>query len=428
MSKITDTQSNFSVIKTIWFLFSLFVVYGAVIPFNFISTRQEVINKISGIGWIPFHAPISDIVQNFLFFIPFGFLGFWVKSKQETWIWPRCIRITILASALSLSVEALQIFTRDRFAGINDVIANSSGAFFGFWMAYSFEKLFIKFISLQKLKEYLRLKAAYPLVVTFVLIIVNQWQPFDFSLDVGRIWPKIRVLISDPFVFNLLFRDELIICFHFFLFSYTLTILLRDAGAKNYLIKSIIFSISIGVFLELSQLIISSRAPTFQDVLTVTTGCLCGGLIADKCKLQFYDNVLCVFVVLITFISAGVRMLSPFEVSYYYRGFNWMPFLGYYELTTFNALSNFIEIMLIYFPLGFILKFLSHRKENVIYVVGIITLSISFTLEYMQGWIQGRYPDITDVIGALVGALVGAWTCSAGWPRYHHYVTRSIQP
>lgn len=73
MSKITDTQSNFSVIKTIWFLFSLFVVYGTVIPFNFISTRQEVIDKISGIGWIPFHAPISDIVQNFLLvFLDFG--------------------------------------------------------------------------------------------------------------------------------------------------------------------------------------------------------------------------------------------------------------------------------------------------------------------------------------------------------------------
>lgn len=423
MSKITDTQSNFSIIKTIWFLFALFVVYGTVIPFNFISTRREFIDKISGIGWIPFHAPISDIVQNFLFFIPFGFLGFWIKSRDEKGILIKCSRITVLSFTLSLCVEALQLFTKDRFASTTDVVTNTAGAFAGFWLACLFRQVVTKIISFSQVKKYLRLQTAYPFFISLILVIADQWQPFDFSLDVGRIWPKIWILISDPFVFNLLVRDELIICFHFFLFSYTLTILLKDVGLKNYFIKSIIFSISFGVFLELSQLIISSRTPTFQDVLTITTGCLCGELIADKCKLQFYDNVLCVFVVLITFISVGVRMLSPFKVSCYYRGFNWMPFLGYYERTTFNALSNFIEIMLIYFPLGFILKFLSHRKENVIYVIGIITLSISFTLEYMQGWIQGRYPDITDVIGALVGALVGAWAYSKGWPCYHQYVS-----
>jgi VanZ family protein len=30
-------------------------------------------------------------------------------------------------------------------------------------------------------------------------------------------------------------------------------------------------------------------------------------------------------------------------------------------------------------------------------------------LEYFQGWIVGRFPDVTDVAMMLLGALTGAW-------------------
>ena len=35
---------------------------------------------------------------------------------------------------------------------------------------------------------------------------------------------------------------------------------------------------------------------------------------------------------------------------------------------------------------------------------------IAVPLEFSQGWVEGRYPDITDVLGALIGATFGAWT------------------
>ena len=50
MNNITDDQTHFPVIKTLLLVFSLFVVYGTLIPFNFIVDRQEIIDKISAIG------------------------------------------------------------------------------------------------------------------------------------------------------------------------------------------------------------------------------------------------------------------------------------------------------------------------------------------------------------------------------------------
>jgi glycopeptide antibiotics resistance protein len=36
---------------------------------------------------------------------------------------------------------------------------------------------------------------------------------------------------------------------------------------------------------------------------------------------------------------------------------------------------------------------------------------IAFSLEFTQGWIEGRYSDITDVLGAISGTIFGSWIC-----------------
>ncbi|MFC1822444.1 VanZ family protein [Thermodesulfobacteriota bacterium] len=434
MNNINENQAHSSVTKLLLLLFSLFVVYGTVIPFNFVDSRQEIIYKISRIQWIPFLdtsdnslSSIPDIVQNIFFFVPFGFLGFWLKTRDEKGVLTRCVKISLLAFALSLSVETLQIFCKDRYAGTTDLVTNTAGAFAGFWLAYIISQIFIKIASLTQVKKYLTLRAAYPFLVALIMVIINEWQPFDFSLDVSAVWPKIKGLIREPFIVSLVFRDELVIYFHFFLFSYVFTILLRNIGTTRYIIKAMVISIGVGLFLELSQIIIGSRVPGFQDVLTITAGCTCGGLFAGKVNFKGSAFFWSLLTFIITFISAGVRMLNPFHTVSAYRGFNWVPFLGYYERTTFIALSNFIEIMLIYFPMGFIIKFLYPQKESIFFLIVLIALGISFPLEYFQGWIEGRYSDITDVIGALVGALAGAWVFSEGWPRYQQFIKVSFQ-
>ena len=115
-----------------------------------------------------------------------------------------------------------------------------------------------------------------------------------------------------------------------------------------------------------------------------------------------------------TGISAAIFSLSPFQLAAQEKTMNRFPFLSYYERIIFIALSNFIESMLIFFPMGFALQYFNNSRQTYLAIL-FLTLLISFPLEYSQQWIVGRYPDITDVLGALVGALAGAMVCHSGW-------------
>ena len=66
-------------IKILWLLFTLFIFYGALIPFDFSFNNEQIIQKIRNFHWVPFvnadgsRHSIPDIVQNIIFFILFGF-------------------------------------------------------------------------------------------------------------------------------------------------------------------------------------------------------------------------------------------------------------------------------------------------------------------------------------------------------------------
>ena len=108
-----------------------------------------------------------------------------------------------------------------------------------------------------------------------------------------------------------------------------------------------------------------------------------------------------------TIVAAAVQMLSPFEWAPAYRGFSWFPFLGYYTRTTFETLSHVIELALAYFPLGFCLMLGAESRRRAVVLAFVLTLSICVPIEYLQGWVVGRYPDISDVGLSLVGAWIG---------------------
>jgi glycopeptide antibiotics resistance protein len=117
-------------------------------------------------------------------------------------------------------------------------------------------------------------------------------------------------------------------------------------------------------------------------------------------------------------ISAGVYFLSPFYLTANYGRINWVPFLPYYRRTTFTALSNALESLLIFFPAGFWGQYWFSRKKPRVLFLAIASLLTVISLESAQGRIIGRYPDTTDVLGALAGTLFGAWCCLGGWTAF----------
>jgi glycopeptide antibiotics resistance protein len=67
-----------------------------------------------------------------------------------------------------------------------------------------------------------------------------------------------------------------------------------------------------------------------------------------------------------------------------------------------------------FFPIGFVLLRVAGRS-GWLGVAG-MALPLAASLEYLQGWIVDRVPDITDVTVMTLGAILGAWVRASSLP------------
>jgi glycopeptide antibiotics resistance protein len=153
-------------------------------------------------------------------------------------------------------------------------------------------------------------------------------------------------------------------------------------------------------------------------VLVVVSGAITGAVLARWHVERWRPGVLAALLLTATAASAAMQMLSPFTLSAQYQDVNWFPFLGYYQWTSFLVVSHSFELLLMYFPLGFCLPLIVTNPRRATTVVVASAIALSVGLEWAQGWITGRYSDVTDVGIALLGALIGLWMVRHGWARF----------
>ena len=133
------------VCSTLWIVFSVFVICAATIPFRFTDDEQIVLMKIAhvspdpladtwargGPGWVSATSVGLDVA----FFLPFGvFGGLSVRHASARPRRQRILLVTLIGFFLSVSVETLQVFTRDRIPSSADVVSNTIGACAGAWV------------------------------------------------------------------------------------------------------------------------------------------------------------------------------------------------------------------------------------------------------------------------------------------------------
>ncbi len=73
----------------------------------------------------------SDLVMNVLMFVPFGFVYQLTRPRGAPPDWPR---VVVLAGAASGLIEAVQLFSPERFSSLLDVATNVTGAAVGAWL------------------------------------------------------------------------------------------------------------------------------------------------------------------------------------------------------------------------------------------------------------------------------------------------------
>ena len=406
-------------IKLLWALFTLFIFYGALIPFDFIFSNQQVITQIENFNWVPFvdadgsRHSIPDIVQNVLFFIPFGFLGVLSFARNKFFA---VFVVTFLGFIISLNVEILQLLTRDRNTSVTDLASNSIGAGLGAIAAFVVFGMFCLMMKSESFRRTFNNKFYYLFIIGFLVVAASSLQPFDFTLDVSTVWSGVKDAFMQPITLTYHLTDELVVGFRFFLFAVITSLWLRSVNNSVWPVAGILLSASIGVCLELAQFIVVSRTPTVQDLVVVITSCTLGGLFTLIVPKKVSPLIWIVPVIALTLISAAVQTLAPFEMRMQHVSMGMTPFLPYYNASTFTAIANFLEIVITYIPVGFVLQYAISSKRSAFFIIVIVVGTIAFGLEYAQGWIVGRYPDITDVIGAIIGATIAGSLCLR-WSR-----------
>jgi VanZ family protein len=402
----------------LWMAFALFIVYGGTIPFHFTSDRAVVLDKLSRVTLNPLVSPdtgrrvsIPDVVQNILLFIPFGALGVTALRPRRSEL-AAIIGATALAAVLSASVETLQLFETDRTTSLSDLCANVMGAFGG--AAAAATVLRVSKLALLRLRArgLVDVPAFYPLLIVAIVLCAAAWEPFDFTLDVGTLVGKLRALHADPWQFVVV-SDEGVEVVRYAIFGLVASLWLRQLGVRSAATVAAVGGAAVAVGLEASQWIIGSRMPGLEDATVHAAGALAGVALSRRWPWGRSPVFWCVVLWFGTALGAAFQLLSPFEIAAVHRPFFWLPFIGYYAHTTFETVSHGFELVLLYFPLGFALSIAGGRRRS-IWIAVAVTLLIAAPLEYLQGWIVGRYDDVTDVAVAVLGAAIGVWTAGAG--------------
>jgi len=425
----------------LWLLYALFLVYATTLPFEFEpDPASAAAVKLARMPLSPFSGPgggrasIPDMTQNVLLFMPFGVLGMFAvrpggrRSRRAGVAAGRTLAalmlVTMLGALVSASVEVLQLFTTERTSSVNDVMTNTAGALLGGLAAAVLAELWSRMSAVYGTVD-IPAKAAFRLVaVAASLLAIAAWHPFDASLDVGGIVGKVRTFIGDPWQAGAI-GDEAVDWLRYAFLGGAAAAWLRGAGVRRPQGAAALLTTFTVVALELSQTIIGSRMPGLKDMFVGATGGGAGALLEPFVR-KMSPALRVVSVTAASWLATSVMALAPFTLRSAHEPMAWMPFRTYYQYTSGETVSHVIELAMAFFPIGFVLL----RAAGGAGWLGVagIALPLAASLEYLQGWMIDRVPDITDVMVMTLGAILGAWVRASSLPLNSERGAANLEP
>ncbi len=409
-------------VQSLWAVFSLFIVYGTTVPFQFdlpgdipsllaefrnFSLQETKMNASQITG---------DLVQNILLFLPFGVLGFLSMGSGLS----NRSKVALVAGAgfsLSMTVEFLQLYSPVRHTSPVDVLTNTFGALAGAYIAFKTYKLISRFLLDPAMRRYFRARTAYPLAVFFLVTLAGAWMPFDFSMVQGDVVGVWQGMVRNFFDFAWP-GDHGLIFVRYVIFSLALYRFLGDLGTTHPLLKGGLIAGTAAVILEACQILVVSRSPQMQDILTAWMGALAALALIKQRDWRAYPWVWAALWSGLIYFSAAMMSLYPFRPSEVFTGFNLVPFLAYGSRTGFLSLQHFMEMGLAFYPLGFLFSYLFRPSRQAMVTTVVVAGAMALSLEWTQGWFREVHADITDVIGAMAGAFLGHLSGGRGWRSY----------
>ncbi|MBL8178771.1 MAG: VanZ family protein [Bryobacterales bacterium] len=341
---------------------ALTLLYGSLHPWEFLSSpRWPALLYRPPYG----RSAYLDVLLNILAYVPLGLLAALSFRK-----WPARIAAFLAVSAMSLAIEYAQLWIRTRDSNLRDFYCNSLGTFLGVlagpWLA---KRLRIASVA----KVFQRDPAAWSLLLAWIF-----WQTFPFL-------PHLRFI--------------------------KLTALLTLWRAPRFSFLETGDSLCTGMVLAL--LAASARAPWAWLVL-IATLLLRSLIIGHSLPLPVFLGAIAGFALtrrfqpkaslaaplLLTWIL--LRELYPFSFAPAAATFHWGLFAAILEAERITVIRTLLGKFFLYTSALWLLKESGWRT-----VPAATLLSVALLVcEWLQRYLPGRTPELTDVILAIAGAAL----------------------
>ncbi len=382
-------------------------------------------------------ASLSDWLTNVVLFIPLGYLLTAASAVDRPRV-RHLLGLVVVAGCglFSASIEFTQIYFPPRVCSLNDVVAETIGAFLGvlLWLIVG-----------QKLTGWARRDnlgfagGVFPVEILpccILMLMLVQWLPLDLSIEPRGLSRKFRdgrirlgFFLPWPGAANFALREIP----NIFLFA-PLGILLAGLDARRWgnwanWRRVLGLGLLLVGMIKFIQLFVLSRNSFLFDVLTGVISILLGWALGvavrksttvgwtppewEESKPQRWHLAafLFVWILVALFLNWYPFDFSPnlAEASKRLEHISLMPFLDYWTGDYFQALDQFMSRLGLFMPVGLVLPTVLKWRTTKMAGIGVILIVACFAtvIEIGQAFLPSRFPSFTDVLVETLGAWFG---------------------
>jgi len=361
------------------------ILYGSLYPWQF-QARHYGHNPL----WILLHAwPagafsryfVWDIAVNITLYLPLGIFGYLAVSARASRM-ARILSPLALALALSASIEMLQLFDDSRMCSLSDVASNVTGAAGGIALGALYRVQFQRFLAAQ---------GASLLRPSGALLLLSCWLGYQI-FPLFPVWGRTNVihrLAALGAAFAVSPVDTLVV------FAEWLAVACLLESIRKAIPKTKTSGL-LGLLLLLvpARLILASRTLAWPDIVGAAAA-----YAAWLCLPRLWVRRA------VPVLLAGALILgelSPFHFQSAHA-FNWVPFRGFFRSDWQNG---FVVLFRKSFWYGSVLWLWRASGRSLAWTTA-VTAAALLILEWVQVYLPGRTPEITDaVLAVLMGVLL----------------------
>ena len=385
------------------FLYILLIVYGTLFPLSGWQWDIGGLNILLNATW-PSQLTRSDVVVNLLIYIPLGYLlcilvdRIIFNSRQPT---ASMILATLIGAGICILLEYFQTFLPSRITSYVDIALNTAGTMLGAALAVMTGKntAFAFWLLSFKSKWFVDQPLTNLALLTLFLWAMSQLTPLIPSPDIGNLRNGIKLVyftILSPSTF--MYGQAFTYFFNILALGLLLSIFLNPD-------QPLLKKLSVFIFLVLLLKIPMIDRQLSLEALAGASAAILLCIVFSSGSSRF-QSLLSIFFLLLAFTISGLTAAESSE--FIHQQMNWVPFAQ--QMGSINGLIDITFSIWPFMALACLTLVLSPNGAFLMGMFGIlVVLSLSFYIEWSQQYFIDRYPDITDVILAVVTYTISYW-------------------